>query len=189
MGSPFVEVVASVCAELDRQGIRYALTGSVVSSVYGEPFASQYVDICVNMTEEQARSLANALPQSFYRSDVGLVEAVRSRSMSNLVDIRTQLKVDLSVLRDDPYFDSVMSRRQRVQLDARSPHLWAVSPEDIVLMKLLRRKDSRSRKQWENALSVVRVQRQQLDFAYMRTWAKQLELELDLTDLVGEAGL
>ena len=187
MSSPFVDVVTRVCAELDRQGIRYALTGSVVSSVYGEPFASQDVDICVNMTENQARSLASALPMDFYRSDVGLVEAVRSRSMSNLVDIRTQLKLDLSVLADDPYFDRVMSRRQGVQLEAGSSKLWAVSPEDIVLMKLLWRKESRSSKQWENALSVMKVQRGKLDYSYMREWSEKLGIQDDLVNLIKES--
>lgn len=189
MSNPFIEIVECVCTELDRQNIRYALTGSVVSSVYGEPFTSQDVDICVTMSAEQAKVLAGSLPSRFYRDEQALLDAAQNRTMANLIDSRTQFKVDLSVVPDDPFYRSLMERRKRISLDPGGPDFWAVSPEDIVLMKLVWRKDTRSRKQWENALSVMRVQRQQLDFTYLRSWAVQLGLGRDLADLIEEAGL
>ncbi|MCH7793471.1 MAG: hypothetical protein IID31_14475 [Planctomycetes bacterium] len=53
-------------------------------------------------------------------------------------------------------------------------------------MKLLWRKDSRSQKQWENALSVVRVRGARLDWKYLFEQARELDLVEDLTALRDE---
>lgn len=187
MSSPFVELVECICYELECQRIMYALTGSVVSSVYGEPFASQDVDICVDMNVAQAKRLATALPRRFYRSEDALVEAASRRTMSNLIDTQTHFKIDLCVLPNDPYLDIVIPGRRHIWLDPALPPVWAVSAEDIILMKLLWRKDSQSSKQWENALSVARVQREKLDFEYLRVWAGVAGVEEDLEQLLREA--
>ena len=56
-------------------------------------------------------------------------------------------------------------------------------------MKLLWRKDTQSRKQWENALSVVRVKGVSLDWKYLFEQARTLGLEDDLIKLRDEAGI
>jgi hypothetical protein len=64
-----------------------------------------------------------------------------------------------------------------------------VSPEDIVLMKLIWRKHSQSHKQWDNALGVLRVKQHQLDWEYLRKWARVQDVEQDLDQLAKEAGI
>ncbi len=187
--NPFIELLDVVCAELDRQNLMYAITGSVVSSLYGEPCTSQDVDICLNMTEGQAADLANALPNRFYRSESAMREAARRRTITNIVDTDTGLKVDLSVLPANPYFDSVLARRGKVEHAPDGPSFWTVSPEDIILMKLLWRKDTRSRKQWANALSVARMRGARLDWSYLNRWAMDLGVADDLRDLRDAAGI
>jgi hypothetical protein len=62
-----------------------------------------------------------------------------------------------------------------------------MSAEDIILMKLFWRSDSRSEKQWQNALSVVRTMGVRLDWKYLRHWADRLRLAEDLASLLREA--
>ena len=186
---PFIDLLSSICGALDCQGLVYALTGSVVSSTYGEPFNSQDVDICLRMSPQQAKKLADALPPRFYRSEEAIREAAQSRSMANLIDTQTGFKVDLSVLPDEPYYQGVLLRRASVPYGLNGPPFWMVSPEDIILMKLAWRKDSRSEKQWENALSVMRSKGQKLNWPYLRQWAEVLSVVEDLEALRREAGL
>lgn len=183
------EVLAVTVNALDAQGIEYAVTGSVASSVHGEPFASMDVDIAVRMTVEQARQLAQTLPRRFYRSDEAMIEAARNGTMTNLVDTETNLKVDLCVLLPSRFHDSVFARRVRRPLLHDEPTFHFVSAEDVILMKLLWRKDSRSQKQWDNALSVVRVQGARLDWKYLFDQARELDLVADLTALRDEGGV
>jgi hypothetical protein len=185
----FHELLKVICAELDAHGLCYALTGSVVSSVYGEPITSQDVDVCLRMTTVQAKALSGSLPPRFYRSEEALTGCAKGAGMANLVDIDTGIKVDLSVLPNEPYSDSVLARRRQVAYGLDGPPFWTVSPEDIVLMKLLWRRESESRKQWDNALSVVRVQGRRLDWQYLHKWAGALGLATDLTALGEAAGI
>ena len=189
LGNDFIDVLTLVCDALDSVGIRYAVTGSVASSVHGEPITSFDVDICLTMTAADARRFDEVLPDRFYRNLEGMEQAATNRSMSNIIDTKTGLKVDLSTLPDEPYFRSVMVRRYQIAYEPGGRSFWTVTAEDIVLMKLLWRKDSRSQKQWDNALSVVRVRANQLDVRYLREWADRLGIQGDLDALINEAGL
>lgn len=115
--------------------------------------------------------------------------AARDHHSVNLIDMRTQAKVDLSVLPDTAYFERVLDRRRRMDYRPGGPAFWTVTAEDIVLMKLLWRKDTLSQKQWDNALSVVQVQGARLDWKYLRLWAGKLNLMAELERLCGEAGI
>lgn len=64
----FADLLAVVCGQLEALGVRYAITGSVASSICGEPHQSQDIDTGVEMSEQQAKRLADTLPQRFYRS-------------------------------------------------------------------------------------------------------------------------
>jgi hypothetical protein len=64
-----------------------------------------------------------------------------------------------------------------------------VTAEDIILMKLLWRRESRSEKQWSNALSVARVKRAKLDWKYLLEQARSLGIEDDLVKLRDAAGI
>lgn len=185
----FQAILEVICSELDAHGLCYAITGSVASSIFGEPITSLDVDVCLRMTTGQAKALSSTLPQRFYRSEQALIECAERKGMANLVDMDTGIKVDLSVLPDEPYFDSVLARRQQVAYGSGGPAFWTVSAEDIILMKLRWRRDSESQKQWDNALSVVRVQGGRLDWEYLRQWAGTLGLATDLTALREAAGI
>ncbi|MCK4660543.1 MAG: hypothetical protein KAV82_13565 [Phycisphaerae bacterium] len=187
--NPIVEVLTETVRVLDAVGIPYAVTGSVASSFHGEPYASLDVDLVCRMTPEQAGQVAKRLPQRFYRSDEMLIEAAQNCGFAHLIDTKTGLKVDLSVPAKTSFYDQVLLRRQSVELAPDTPRFDFVTAEDIVLMKLLWRKDSQSTKQWDNALGVVRIQAARLDWKYLFDQAEQLGLTDDLTALRDTAGV
>jgi len=183
------EAIGLVVTALEKEHVVYAVTGSVASSIHGEPITSIDVDIAVRMSPEVASRLARDMAPRFYADPDMLREAAVNHAIANLYDHQTGLKFDLSVLSDIPYHEQVLSRRVRIQEPSSGLAIWVVSPEDAVLMKLVWRKDSRSRKQWDNALSVVRVKGHELDWSYLRRWAAELGVEADLDQLVREAGV
>ena len=174
---------------LEAVGVPYAVTGSVASGIHGRPLTSIDVDLIVEMTQGQARALAEKLPAHFYRSEAAMVQACQAPGIANVIDQRSSLKIDLSVMEPGPFRKSIMSRVQTVELGSTGLSLRVVSAEDVILMKLLWRKGSQSRKQWENALDVVRVQGARLDWAYLHRWAEKLKLAEDLDALRNEAGV
>lgn len=183
------ELIVQVSRALEEAGVTYALTGSVASSIHGEPVFSADADFVVRMDERQARDLARRVPKSLFADSEMLVRAASERGCANLYDPAMGLKADISVLSENPYHAEVLRRARRLVLSEKGVSFWVVSPEDIVLMKLVWRKDSRSQKQWDNALGVVRVQGHQLDWAYLRRWAAELGVVNDLEQLMEEAGV
>ncbi len=187
--NPFIDLIDVAVRNLDDVGITYAVTGSVASGIHGEPITSWDVDIVVLMSESQASQLADVLPQRFYRSKEALEQAARTFGMTNLIDTETGLKVDLACMRPTPYRASVFARRVKASLGPDEPEFDAVSPEDIILMKLDWRRESQSQKQWDNALSVACVKGASLDWKYLFEQARELDLEDDLIKLRDEAGI
>ena len=80
-------------------------------------------------------------------------------------------------------------RRMRERIGPDSLEFWFVTPEDIILMKLLWRKDTQSAKQWENALSVAKYKGTRMDWKYLFEQAKALGIEPDLIKLRDDAGI
>jgi len=186
---PFLDVIQCIVEHLDKHKVSYAITGSVASGMHGEPVQSQDVDIAIRMLPSQARALASSLPERFYRSAEHLEEVSKTGGMANLIDSKTGLKIDLSVLENTPYYNEVMARRVLMPFDPLGPSYYVVTAEDIILMKLLWRRESKSEKQWSNALSVARIKRTMLDWKYLWEQARSLGIEGDLVKLRDEAGI
>lgn len=189
LDDPIVDVLDAVVDVLAGAGVAYAITGSVASSIHGEPITSQDIDLVVRMSVGQARRLAAQFPKRFYRSEESLVEAAERHSIANLLDAETGLKVDLSVLPPGDYFDCVFERCCPTPFGPDGPDYQVVTAEDIILMKLEWRKDTRSEKQWENALSVARVKGARMDWKYLLEQADSLRIKDDLVKLRNEAGI
>ena len=189
---PLIETLSFVVSALEAAGIRYAITGSTASSVHGEPYSSVDVDLIVLATSTAAAKLAAALAPRFYAPADVLSGAATRGEFANVVDNHTSLKVDLSFIGSGPqhaFLQQALARRVRARIGSHPVEFWLVTPEDVILMKLLWRKDTGSAKQWENAVSVARVKGARMDWKYLFEQARTLGIEPDLVTLRDEAGI
>ncbi len=178
------DLLLTVARQLERQKIIHVLTGSLASSYYGQPRASQDADIALRMTRQQAKIFASSLDRSIYVSEEGLIHAIEHAGMANIIHGTSGWVIDLSVLPVTPFFNEVLARRRRIELaDEPETAIWISTPEDVILMKLLWRKESRSAKQLEDAINAAVGQRAQLDWSYLRRWANELGIIDDLEEL------
>lgn len=178
------DLLLTVTRQLERQHIVHALTGSLASSYYGKPKASQDADIGLRMTRQQAKVFASAFDESIYVSEEGLLHAIEHEGMANMIHGASGWVIDLSILPASAFFNEVLSRRRRIELaDDAETAIWISTPEDVILMKLLWRRESRSAKQFEDALNAAIGQRAQLDWSYLRRWAVELGIGDDLEEL------
>jgi len=58
------ELLKRVLQALDQVGIRYMITGSVVSSLQGEPRSTHDVDIVIAIQKSKVHELVKAFPPS-----------------------------------------------------------------------------------------------------------------------------
>ena len=171
------ELLTKVVKELERLDVQYMLTGSLASSLQGEPRATHDIDLVVELQPEIARGLAHAFPQpDFYLSENHVREAVRRSTMFNLIDVTSGDKVDFWPLTEDPFDQSRFSRRRVEKLFGG--RVQVSSPEDTLLMKLKWAEESGgSEKQFRDALRVFEVQYDTLDHDYLELWVERLRVQ------------
>lgn len=170
------ELLTRVIDVLETAGVAYMLTGSLAASAQGEPRSSHDIDLVVVLTEADAKRLSDAFsPPEFYLSLEAALDAVRRKSMFNLLWIDTGDKVDFWLLTSEPFDQSRFQRRTWQPLLGRM--LYVSSPEDTILMKLnWCQRSGGSEKQFTDALRVYEVQRTTLDENYLDAWARSLNV-------------
>lgn len=170
------ELVKQVIEILDTCKIPYAVTGSVVSSLQGEPRATHDTDIIVMLNKQHINELMRFFPApDFYLSEDAMSEAIKHQSMFNLIDTQQGNKVDFWLLTNEP-FDLERFKR-RYQEDFFGMPIYVTSPEDTILAKMRWSKLSGgSQKQMTDALRVYELQFGILNIDYINFWVEKLAL-------------
>ena len=181
------ELLNRVIQALDQVGIQYMITGSVASSMQGEPRSTHDIDIVITIKESRAYDLGKAFPPGdFYLDEHCILDAIKRQSMFNLIDLKGGNKVDFWILTNEPFDQSRFSRRCREEF--MGIEIQVSSPEDTILAKLRWTKLSGgSEKQFNDAIRVYEVQYGKLDLAYLNNWVKRLDVESLWKGLIDEA--
>jgi len=175
---------------LESLGIAYLIGGSIASSIWGEPRATLDVYLVADLQLKQVQSLIAATLEEFYIDEMMVTAAIAGKSSFNIIHLDSMQKVDIFVLdKQEPLAQSEMQRRQRLEISS-DRSIWLASAEDIILQKLiLDRMGNMSDRQWRDILGVLKVQGESLDFDYLASWAKMLQLEEMMTQALRSAGL
>lgn len=152
------------------------LTGSVVSSLQGEPRATHDIDVVVVMGQTDLQKFTSSFPSpAFYLDGASVLAATKEKGMFNLIDTREGIKVDFRMLTDDAFDLTRFERRQKKQLFGKE--VYVSTPEDTIVSKLKWTSLSGgSVKHFTDALRVYEVQAGVLDTAYIEKWMNDLNL-------------
>jgi hypothetical protein len=180
-------VVARLARAFHDLAISYVVGGSLASSIYGVPRATQDVDLVADIGLSQVEALTNALSQEFY-VDAGMIrDAIRRSASFNVVHLATMFKADVFIARDDAWSREEMARARTQELDTTEGKVTIrfASAEDTLLHKLVwyRLGNQVSDRQWSDIAGVLKVQADSLDFEYLDLWAHRL----NVSDLLSRA--
>lgn len=181
------KLLITVLSVLDNNDIEYMITGSVASSVQGEPRTTHDIDIVVNIQRNTVPSLLNAFtPPQYYLSEQAILDAITHQGMFNLIDTAEGNKIDFWLLTKSPFDESRFKRRYAQPLFGMK--MFVSSPEDTILMKLKWAQDSGgSEKQFIDAVRVFELQNKLLDFNYLEGWSEKLNLSVLWNELKQKA--
>ncbi len=171
--------------KLNRQDIPYMLSGSVSSSLHGNPRATKDVDMVIAPTEEQILNFANMLGERYYVNLDAVRYAFAHNSMFNVIDNESGWKADFIIRKDRPFSHREFERKCTAKI--KKLDVWVTSSEDTILSKLEWAKNSHSEQQFRDALGVAVVQWHRLDIDYMHKWAEELRVESSLRQLLQQA--
>jgi hypothetical protein len=150
------------------------VVGGLSAAYYGIPRATFDIDLVVAMELSNLRSLVKILHREGF--DLTYADATLLLKVSNMLQATTPrgLRLDIWLIKSE--HDRVaFERRRRATLWGRHK-VWLAAPEDVVLSKLIA---GRAR-DLEDVIGVLEEQKGRLDWTYVNSWAKRLELSAAL---------
>ena len=177
----------ALTALLEQSGIPYMVVGSFASMVHGEPRTTHDLDVVVDPTQESLENfLASIDMDAFYVDPDTARDALRRRSMFNIVDMNTAWKIDLVVRRDRPFSTEELARRVIARIvDVDVP---IASAEDTIIAKLEWAKHSGSDRQLRDVVGILRVRGDSLDRGYIERWVRELGVDIEWARATNASG-
>jgi len=182
MVSPDVlAALTPVVEALECLGVAYYLGGSIASSAHGVARSTLDVDLVAELERPHVQPLVDALKAAYYVDAAMIADAISRKSCFNVIHLATMFKVDVFAVKDREYDRAALGRIRRDTLTSESAagQFFLASAEDVVLNKLewFRLGDEVSRRQWNDAVGVLKVQHASLDRAYLARWAAELGID------------
>jgi hypothetical protein len=176
------ELLVDCLRRLNRSGLDYMLTGSMVSNYWGIPRTTHDLDFVIQLPPDSIPRLMDEFRNDFHLNEASVRAAHQPPYQFNAIDTRSALKVDFWLLKAVPFEQTIFSRRVRVTLFGESA--WICTAEDVILHKLYWNTITPSDRQLHDAAGVVAVQSGALDLAYLRHWAGELKVTSTLEELL-----
>lgn len=185
LNPPVVEALRELIEFLDRRSIGWAVLGGLAIRVLALPRPTFDVDVIVAVGTDDVGDLARAAESAGFVVDDafrrGCCDTLAGQSKIHFHARQgTRLiRIDVFVL-GSAFERSVFDRRK--QYDSDLGALWVVSPEDVLLLKLLADRP-RDRADVADLLLVAGP----LDMKYVRDWASRLDVAERLDRALAEA--
>lgn len=180
------ELLAKIVEILEDLKIPYAITGGFAISVWGRPRSTADIDIIVEMVEKNIKPLINrvaAISKNIYADENMVRDALTHKSEFNFIDPDMGFKIDFFVL-DSNLYNKLKIKRAILRDVFGVTKAYFVSPEDLILGKLLWSKNSNSWKQKEDIKTVLRNSKIKLNYGYIKNWAEKQGTLVILEDLL-----
>ncbi len=151
------------------------------------PVPTYDIDLCVGIGADDVADLIRQLDGAgFVPPPTSWLESVGA---AKLQEFSVQFPYDAGLrpvdiyLATDDFQREALSRRRRIELE-EGFHTYVVTPEDLLIYKLIawRHKD-------RSGLERLLVVQRDLDWDYLRRWARRLGIESRLVEVLREAGL
>lgn len=173
------ELLRFVVSVLERLDLPYFVTGSTVTIFYGEPRFTNDIDIVVDLPLNRVEEFCRQFPEDeFYVSIEAAKDAVGRRSMFNIIQPGSGLKVDVIVPVPSEFNRSRFARARRVKAGEDWDASFS-SPEDAILKKMEFFREGGSDRHLRDIASVLRTSGDEIDTGYIEEWA----VTLGLTDV------
>jgi hypothetical protein len=166
---------------LKAAGVEYLIGGAIAEWAWGEPRATQDLDLVINLPIEAIGRFSKELEKRnmLVPADIILDAIVENRAdiPLNAIHMYSGLKADLYLMRDgDALRQSAFQRRVLVDYGPPIGKVYVHSPEDLILYKLMYLGLSGQPKHARDIAAILRAKKDQLDFGYIEEWVTQLGL-------------
>lgn len=178
------QFLIQISSVLDKLKINYVVSGGVAVTTWGKPRFTADVDIVIEIDNvDQVKNLTIELKRNFPKSypDIQMaVDAFERKSEFNVIEPEFGFKADFFISDNTEYRKLEIKRGRSGRLNNKM--IRFISPEDLIINKLIWYKEGQSTRQLEDIQSVIEA-REDLDQEYLQTWIKKLDLEAEWQEL------
>jgi len=164
-----VSLLKKVVNKLEKLKIPYMITGGIAVSFWGLPRTTHDLDIVIKIKEKDKEKIIEAFKKEFYISERAVTEAIRNQSTFNLIHYRSGLKIDFWMAKETDFGNLEFRRRKKRKTFGKK--IYFISPEDLILEKLLWFKESQSTRHLEDIEGILKISKVNID--YIKKWAKK----------------
>ncbi len=157
----------------DSNQIPYMLSGSVAMSLYVEPRFTRDYDFVVHLRDENIENLLRYFKEGYYCSEEAVKDAMKRKSMFNIIDHKSGYKADFVILKNEPFRQAEFERRK--QMKFLEMNINIVSPEDLLLSKIIWIQEIQSGVQMEDIKLLSEMD--EIDWNYVNDWIKRMNLK------------
>lgn len=169
------EILLLISKLLTDLKIPYLLTGSFASSYFGFPRATHDIDFVIEVSFKDFSRLEKTLKklEDEFIIDLAYVkENIGNETHFDIYHAESGIKVDFWPIKKSE-FNTSRLRRKREEI-IFGEKIWVISPEDLILTKLLWCREVRSEKHMRDCAGIIKIQGDKLDQKYLSNWAKKL---------------
>ena len=166
-------LLKDVVQRLDKAGIEYMMTGSMAMALYSTPRMTRDIDIIIQVTYADVGKIVNLFKGDFYIDESSIRQAIRDSGMFNIIHNESVFKVDFIIRKNEEYRIKEFLRRKKIDIDGSQVSI--VSPEDLILSKLVWAKTAQSELQLRDVQRMMAIKN--IDKEYLSLWSKRLEVE------------
>lgn len=168
-------LLTAIVPALESLGIPHMVVGSFASSAHGVPRTTQDLDVVIDPSAAQLEGLLATIDHDlFYVDDDVARDALRRRSMFNVIDMTSAWKLDFVIRKARPF--SIEELRRRARAPILGIEVDTATAEDTIIAKLEWSKDGGSERQLDDVAGIVRQRGGELDHAYIERWVTELAL-------------
>jgi len=164
-----VSLLKVVAKRLNKAEIPYMVSGGIAVSYWGFPRTTHDIDIVIEAKEEDKDKIVGFFNKDFYISPEAVEDAIKTRFTFNIIHNRSGLKVDFWLIKEDSFGKSEFTRKLKKKMFGEE--IFIISPEDLILSKLLGYKETQSDRRLEDARSILKTSKVNLN--YIKNWAKK----------------
>jgi hypothetical protein len=183
MHAESASLITLFVAPLNRLGMTYMVTGSLATSIYGDPRLTHDIDLVVALPHETIEALHDAFDGAeFYVPPLEVLTVEANRPLHghfNIIHNATALKADVYTIGADPLHRWAIDRRQVTTVDSQA--VWLAPPEYVVLRKLQYFRDGGSDKHLRDVRAMLRQLGSEIDSSVLESQATRLGLQAELT--------
>ena len=164
---------------LEAGGFNYFITGSVASTLYGEPRLTHDIDLVIMLKVTEITTFIHAFPDSdFYCPPSEVIRVELARKMFahfNLIHHDTGYKADVYPFTGNALHSWAFKKKERIEFNAKLK-FWVAPPEYVIIRKLQYYREGGSEKHLSDIKKMVIAQGSKIQTKDLQQWIEHFGL-------------